>query len=81
MEAIRTINAPLGRAIRAELDRTGNTAADLARQTSMARNSLTRRLSGEIPLTVAQLVAITDALGITPCSVIHAALKDTPCKS
>ena len=81
MEENSTLTGRLARALRVEVARADYPIARLALDSGITRPTLTRRLRGQQQITVPQLVAITDALGVTPCSVIHAALKDTPCKS
>ena len=74
------INQALGREIRAAYIREGMTAAQLAEKTGISESTMSRLMAGsDIP--VSRLYLIADAIGVSPVSLVEAAVaraeKDT----
>lgn len=63
--------------IRAELARQRMTQADLATQLGVSRPWLSRRLSGETPLSVGDMVVIAEALDV-PVATLTAPVDERP---
>lgn len=63
--------------IRAELARQRKSQAELASQLGVSRPWLSRRLSGETPLSVGDVVVMADALGV-PVSALTAPVDEQP---
>jgi len=58
----------VGNNVRTEIFRLGRTQDDVAALLHMGQASLSRRLSGEVPFRVHELVVVSRALNV-PCSV------------
>ena len=68
-----TINRALGREIRAAYIREGMTAAELAEKSGISESTMTRLMAGsDIP--VSRLYLIADAIGVSPVSLVEAAV-------
>lgn len=61
-EAVATIAATVSRAVAAS----SLSATEVAARAGMSRSRLSRKLGGGVPLDVAELVGVADALGLTP---------------
>jgi len=61
-EAAAKIAATVMRAVTAS----SLTTAEVAERAGMTRSRLSRKLDGDVPLDVAELVNVADALGLTP---------------
>lgn len=63
---------PVGSNVRAEMARRDLTQQRLASEIGMAQQSLSRRLRGDTPLTVDELQAIADVLGVPAAALLEA---------
>lgn len=66
---------------RAEAARHGKTALDIADGTGIHRVTLGRRLSGTVPFTVDELVAIATYLGIPLSTLLAGVEAESPAKA
>lgn len=61
---------PVASAIRDELDAKAMSARELARRTGMTYAAFGRRMTGETPFTVDELVAVAAQLSVPPASLL-----------
>lgn len=59
-----TLAGQIAREIRAEMGRQGISQGQLADQLGCTQRSLSRRLTGDVPVDVAELEQLADALGV-----------------
>lgn len=67
--------SPVGVAVRIQLLKQGLSASQLADRVGISRSGMSRRLLGETDMTVGELFAIAEALGIKPVDLIAEAEK------
>lgn len=70
MDANQTPSEGLLGEIRAQLARRQLHAQDLADACGIARSTMYRKLRGEVPLTVPELVRVADFLGVSPSTLL-----------